>query len=160
MSKKLSDVTAAAQAFVHSSNPMDQMFVVNFNEKVSLGLPLKMRFSDSVYQLGGAIGGAPAIGTTALYDAIVEALKQLQEGTSDKKVLVVISDGGDNASKATLDRVLKMTLFVADINLWEAVNKVYSRILGENRPARAVIPTGPLHYGFLIEIEAVAAVGT
>jgi 2-iminobutanoate/2-iminopropanoate deaminase len=55
------------------------------------------------------------------------------------------------------DLVLKMTLYVADINLWEAVNKVFIRVLGENRPARAVIPTGPLHYGFLIEIDAVAA---
>ena len=63
------------------------------------------------------------------------------------------------AAGSDWDRVLKMTVFVADINLWEAVNKVYMRILGENRPARAVIPRGPLHYGFLIEIEAVAAVG-
>jgi 2-iminobutanoate/2-iminopropanoate deaminase len=62
------------------------------------------------------------------------------------------------AAGSDWDRVLKMTVFVADINLWEAVNKVYMRILGENRPARAVIPCGPLHYGFLIEIEAVAAV--
>jgi 2-iminobutanoate/2-iminopropanoate deaminase len=50
-----------------------------------------------------------------------------------------------------------MTVFVSDINLWDAVNKVYSRILGEHRPARAIIPCGPLHYGFLIEIDAVAA---
>ena len=56
-------------------------------------------------------------------------------------------------------RVLKMTVYVADINLWEAVNKVYIKVLGEHKPARAVIPTGPLHYGFLIEIEAVAATG-
>ena len=62
------------------------------------------------------------------------------------------------AAGSDWDRVLKMTVFVADINLWDAVNKVYTRILGEHRPARAVIPTGPLHYGFLIEIEAVAAI--
>ena len=52
--------------------------------------------------------------------------------------------------------VLKMNISVADINLWDAVNKVYARVLGEHRPARAVIPTGPLHHGFLIEIEAIA----
>ena len=62
------------------------------------------------------------------------------------------------AAGSDWDRVLKMTVFVADINLWDAVNKVYSRILGENRPARAIIPCGQLHYGFLIEIEAIAAV--
>src|SRR5918993_192508 len=54
------------------------------------------------------------------------------------------------AAGSDWNRVLKMTVFVADINLWDAVNKVYSRILGENRPARAVIPTGALHHGFLI----------
>lgn len=109
MRKKLKDVTAGAQAFVQSSNRNDQMFVVNFNEIASLGLPIGMGFSDSVSTLGAAIWGAPAIGTTALYDAIAEGLKRLQKGTSDKKVLIVISDGGDNASKVTLDQVLKMT---------------------------------------------------
>jgi VWFA-related protein len=80
----------------------------DFNEAVSLGLPAGTRFSDNAEQLGGAIWDAQAVGTTALYDAIIEALKQLQQGASDKKVLIVISDGGDNASKANLDQVLKM----------------------------------------------------
>jgi 2-iminobutanoate/2-iminopropanoate deaminase len=60
------------------------------------------------------------------------------------------------AAGSDWDRVLKMNISVADINLWEAVNEVYSRVLGENRPARAVIPCGKLHYEFLIEIEAIA----
>ena len=64
------------------------------------------------------------------------------------------------ASNSDLSRVLKMTVYVADIELWEAVNKVYARVMGEYRPARAVIPTGKLHYGFLIEIAAVAAVNS
>jgi 2-iminobutanoate/2-iminopropanoate deaminase len=61
------------------------------------------------------------------------------------------------AAGSDWDRVLKMNISVAGIELWEAVNKIYSRVLGEHRPARAVIPCGPLHYGFLIEIEAIAA---
>lgn len=65
---------------------------------------------------------------------------------------IVKAAGGDWGT------VLKMTVYVADIELWERVNKVYAQVLGENRPARAVIPTGALHHGFLIEIEAVAAV--
>lgn len=60
------------------------------------------------------------------------------------------------AAGSDWDRVLKVNISVADINLWDAVNKTYARVLGENRPARAVIPTGPLHHGFLIEIEAIA----
>ena len=67
-------------------------------------------------------------------------------------VLAILQAAGSDWS-----RVLKMTVYVADINLWDAVNKVYGRMLGDNRPARAVIPTGALHYGFLIEIDAVAA---
>jgi len=61
------------------------------------------------------------------------------------------------AANSDFSRVLKMTVYVADIELWAAVNRVYARVLGEHRPARAVIPTGKLHYGFLIEIDAVAA---
>jgi Ca-activated chloride channel homolog len=108
MRGKLSEVTTAAKMFVKSSNPEDQMFVVNFNDDVSLGLPSAKRFSNSADELGNAIGNAPAMGTTALYDAIVAALQGLQKGEREKKALIVISDGGDNASQATLDRVLRM----------------------------------------------------
>jgi 2-iminobutanoate/2-iminopropanoate deaminase len=61
------------------------------------------------------------------------------------------------AANSDLSRVVKMTVYVSDINLWSAVNQVYARVLGEHRPARAVIPTRDLHYGFLIEIDAIAA---
>jgi VWFA-related protein len=108
MKEKLDEVTAGARAFVRSSNSNDQMFVVNFNEKVSQGLPQGVRFSGSVEALAAAVSGHPAVGMTALYDAIVDGLIRLRDGTLEKKVLIVISDGGDNASKAPLDRVLKM----------------------------------------------------
>jgi len=61
------------------------------------------------------------------------------------------------AAGSELNLVLKMTVFVTDIELWERVNEVYSRVMGEHRPARAVIPTRDLHHGFLIEIDAIAA---
>lgn len=61
------------------------------------------------------------------------------------------------AANSDLSRVLKMTVYISDMDMWGKVNEVYARVLGEHRPARAVIPTGELHYGFLIEIEAVAA---
>jgi len=61
------------------------------------------------------------------------------------------------AAGSDMNLVLKMTLFVTDIGLWEQVNKVYSRVMGEHRPARAVIPSRDLHHGFLIEIDAIAA---
>lgn len=61
------------------------------------------------------------------------------------------------AAGSDMKLVLKMTVFVADIGLWERVNEVYSRVMGEHRPARAIIPTRELHHGFLIEIDAIAA---
>ena len=106
MQKKLRDVLAAANAFVKFSNPADQMFVVNFNERVTLGLPPAMAFSDNADELEAAIQRAPATGETALYDALDVALERLKSGNREKKVLIVISDGGDNASIIDLHRIL------------------------------------------------------
>jgi 2-iminobutanoate/2-iminopropanoate deaminase len=61
------------------------------------------------------------------------------------------------AAGSDLTRVLKMTVYISDIELWSAVNAVYARMMGDHRPARAVVPVKELHYGFKIEIEAVAA---
>jgi len=84
------------------------MFVVNFNERVSLGLPNAIGFTADPDQLERAIWRDPAVGETALYDAIVKALAKLQTGGLDKKVLVVISDGADNASSHNLTEALDM----------------------------------------------------
>jgi VWFA-related protein len=108
MKQKLPDVIAAARIFVHSSNPDDEMFVVNFNEKVTRGLPAATPFTNRSDQLERAISSVPATGMTALYDATSVALSQLESGVRDKKVLIVISDGSDNASKHTLAQVLKL----------------------------------------------------
>ena len=62
------------------------------------------------------------------------------------------------AAGSSLDRVLKTTVYVSDISLWGRVNAVYAEVFGAHRPARAVVPTKELHYGFLVEIEAIAAV--
>ena len=105
MRRKLREVTAAARSFVQFSNSEDQMFVVNFNETVAMGLPKTTRFSNDSAALGDAIWSAPAFGETALYDALVNALARLREGRLDKKVLLVISDGGDNASSHRLAQV-------------------------------------------------------
>ena len=107
MRPKLTDVIAATRTFVRSSNPEDQMFVVNFNDKVTLGLPTGMRFTDRPEELERAISGTQAVGMTTLYDAVVAALELLQTGNHEKKALIVISDGGDNASKHHLAAVLK-----------------------------------------------------
>jgi Ca-activated chloride channel family protein len=105
MKPKHADVIAAALAFARSSNPQDQMFVVNFNEKVSFGLPYNMPFTGQVAQLEVALSRIAPDGETALYDAIAAAIEHLKRGNRDKKVLIVISDGGDNASKHKLSEI-------------------------------------------------------
>lgn len=61
-------------------------------------------------------------------------------------------------ANSDLNHVLKFTIFVSDESLWGAVNETYKRILGEHKPARAIIPVGKFRGDFLIEIEAIAAV--
>jgi len=106
MRRKRKEATAAALAFMRASNPRDQMFVLNFNERVSFGLPDTRLFSASAAELEGALNGIPANGRTALYDAIEAGLDHLNKSTLDKKVLIAISDGGDNASHHKLSEVL------------------------------------------------------
>ena len=108
MRPKRPEVIAAALAFARSSNPQDQMFVVNFNENVSFGLPDNTPFTDQAGQLRDALSSIDANGMTALYDAVAVALEHLKKGNRDKKVLIVVSDGGDNASKHNLGQVLAM----------------------------------------------------
>jgi Ca-activated chloride channel homolog len=108
MRSKLPEVITAARSFVQTSNPEDRLFVVNFNEKVTLGLPDAISFADRSEVLENAISRTPAIGMTALYDATIEALERFQAGSKDKGALIVISDGGDNASKHRLAELLKL----------------------------------------------------
>jgi 2-iminobutanoate/2-iminopropanoate deaminase len=63
------------------------------------------------------------------------------------------------AAGSSLNQVIKTTVYISDIELWDRVNAVYARFFGEHRPARAVVPTRNLHFGFQIEIEAIAALG-
>ncbi len=62
-----------------------------------------------------------------------------------------------NAANSDLSRVLKMTVYVSDISQWPAVNATYARVMGDHKPARAIVLVKELHYGFLIEIDAIAA---
>jgi Ca-activated chloride channel family protein len=108
MKPKVGEVIAAATAFARSSNPEDQMFVVLFNENVSFGLPASTPFTDKEAQLRVALSRIKATGMTALYDAVAAALEQVKKGNRDKKVLIVISDGADNASKRSLSQVMAL----------------------------------------------------
>ena len=106
MGPKRTDVIASALAFASSSNPQDQIFIVNFNDRVFFGLPEDTPFTDRRDQLQLALSTIHTIGQTALYDGIAVALEHLIQGNRDKKVLILISDGGDNRSKHSLAEVI------------------------------------------------------
>jgi VWFA-related protein len=108
MLPKRADVLSAAETFIETSNPRDEIFVLNFNDIVKRGLPGHTLFSDDREQLRTALERGIPQGRTAFNDAVVEGLRQLALGGRDKKALVVISDGGDNASRHTRAEVFAM----------------------------------------------------
>ncbi len=97
-----SKVEAAALAFARASNPQDEIFVLNFNDKAHIDVP----FTSDVGVLEAGIGRIDSIGGTAMRDAIDMAQMYLSEhGTRERKVLLVITDGIDNASVAARDHI-------------------------------------------------------
>jgi Ca-activated chloride channel family protein len=101
-------LVTAGVAFVESSNRNDQVFVVNFNDLVRPGLPKNIPFSDDVNVLRAALSKDRPEGRTAMFDAIAYALKHLESGTREKKALVVVTDGGDNASERTRQELMQL----------------------------------------------------
>jgi Ca-activated chloride channel homolog len=106
MRPKKPQVVTAALAFIQASNPQDEIFVINFNERARRGLPDIVPFSDNLDMLRAALWNGIPEGRTALYDALEMALHQLDMGRRDKKTLVLISDGGDNISQHKLPDVM------------------------------------------------------
>ena len=108
MAPKRSDVLAAAQLFIEESNRRDEIFVLHFNDRVTPGLPRNVLFSDDVNQLRSALYQGVPEGRTALNDAVVAGLEQLHLGRQSKRALVLISDGGDNASEHKRSEMLNL----------------------------------------------------
>ena len=69
-----------------------------------------------------------------------------------KNVEAILKEAGSD-----LQHVLQMTIYISDIELWGAVNKKYAEVMGDHRPARAIVPVKDLHFGTKIEIQAIAS---
>jgi Ca-activated chloride channel homolog len=108
MRGKRAEVIGAAMAFVGASNPSDEMFVVHFNERVRFALNESDPFTSDPLLLRTALLRMIPDGQTALYDAVSRAVEHLAKGRHDRKALVVISDGGDNASHSDLEAMLRV----------------------------------------------------
>jgi VWFA-related protein len=103
-------VLAASVEFVESSNPLDEMFALVFNDDVRPVLSASDPFTEQAEVLRDALSAAfvPA-GRTALHDAIAHGLRYAAMGSRQRHALIVLSDGGDNASTTAFDAVLKQT---------------------------------------------------
>ncbi len=108
MGEELPEVADAVSSFAQSGNPRDEMFVVDFNDDVSVELLNGKAFTDDPEELAKAVTAVRARGRTALYDAVAEGLLHLQLGHYDRKALIIISDGGDNASTQKFQQVLTL----------------------------------------------------
>ncbi len=104
MRDKRQQVNAAAVNFVKASNPKDEVFIVNFNDEAFLDSD----FTSDVLRLQDALQRIDSRGGTALYDATGMSLDHLKEKAKwDKQVLLIITDGEDNASMAELEELVR-----------------------------------------------------
>ena len=102
------EVLGAALAFARAGNPQDEMFVVHFSDQIRLGLPPGRPFTGSISELEGALSQFIPAGATALYDAVAVAVPHLRTSPLERKVLLIISDGGDNSSSIPFSEVLDL----------------------------------------------------
>ena len=86
--------------------------------------------------------------------------RQVVEGGVDDQVRQAMANVRNIllAAGSDLDNIIKVNISIVDGSLWAEVNRVYAEVMGEHKPARAIIPCGDLHYGALVEIEVIAVV--
>jgi Ca-activated chloride channel homolog len=123
MRRRRDAVITAGMAFAASSNPSDELFTINFNERVWPGLDEAQDFTSDGDVLRRALDRSTARGQTAFFDALAAAMRHLEKGHEARKVLVVVSDGGDNASRTTcneiLDRALRSDIVVYTVGIFD-----------------------------------------
>lgn len=145
MRPKRAAVNAAALTFVKTSNPQDQVFVVNFNDVYYLDTPGD--FASNIEDLNAALNKIDSRGGTALRDAVYASIDHMKLGNRDKKVLLVITDGEDNASRYTFEELLaraqKSDSVIYTIGLLgdEQEGHLFKIHSGESRRAAKVLET-------------------
>jgi reactive intermediate/imine deaminase len=96
--------------------------------------------------LSGQIPADPVTG--AIPDSIEDQTRMVLS-----KIELLLKESG-----SSLNQVLQVRIYLSDIELWDKVNKVYGDFFRDHKPARCVVPVGKLHYGSLLEVEALAFV--
>jgi Ca-activated chloride channel family protein len=152
MRPKLGEVVAATLAFAKSSHPEDELFTLAFNDQVQDALKDRpFLLAEDITGLEQAVSSLQPDGRTALYDAVMSGLDRLEMGSRARKVLIVISDGGDNISRATLsqvlDRALRSDATIYTIGLFEPgdpdANPRVLKALAETTGGERFLPRSP-----------------
>ncbi|HUB78843.1 MAG TPA: VWA domain-containing protein [Bryobacteraceae bacterium] len=108
MRTKRAGVEAASLALVRDSNPDDEVFVVNFNDEPFLDLPNQKNFTNNIQEMEEALTRIDSRGGTAMRDALRTSIDHLMEHANrDKKVLVLVTDGVDNASMIKQEKLIR-----------------------------------------------------
>jgi len=100
---------------------------------------------DDVVYVSGQLPMCPQSGKVA--DSVAEQAEQAL-----KNVSAIL-----RAADSSLEDVVQMTIYISDIDQWATVNEVYARMMGDHRPARAIVPVPTLHHNCCIEIQAIAS---
>jgi 2-iminobutanoate/2-iminopropanoate deaminase len=103
-------------------------------------------FNNMVF-ISGQVPVVPETGEKLSGSIQVQTLQVL------KNIMAITEAAGSDISK-----IIKVTVYISDIELWGEVNKVYASFFGTHKPARAIVPVKDLHHGFKIEMEAIAAI--
>jgi Ca-activated chloride channel homolog len=127
MRSKRAEVIQAGLSFARESNAQDEFFVVNFNNSPVFGLPSGTPFTDNLHLLQNALYYGDPVGQTALYDAMSYSLRHLEAAHHEQRTLIVVSDGGDNASKISrtelMNQLESSRATVYTIGLFDPENK-------------------------------------
>jgi len=161
MRDKREKVNTAALTFVQTSNPQDQVFVVNFNDEFFLDLDED--FTSDIHELRDALERVDARGGTAMYAALVGSMDHLKKASHDKKVLLVITDGEDNASghitlQTAVEEARKSGVLIYAVGLLNQDEKREARHAKKDLTTLAT-ETGGAAY-FPNSVEAVQAICT
>ena len=105
--RKLGEIVAGALAFARASNPDDEVFALEFNDDVDDAIEGRRISASNLKELEQGLMSLRPEGQTALYDALLAGMDRVAAGTKPRRVLIVFSDGGDNASGGTLKQVMK-----------------------------------------------------
>ena len=153
-------VVAGARTFIEASHPDDELFTIIFNEHIRFGLPPTVLFTQNRQLLESTLLRHRAGGMTAIHDAVVAGLEHLLESTHQKRVLVVLSDGDDNASQHAEADMLRRALRSEALVYTLSTGKLSGDPGNRRLLRRLAESTGGVAYFPETEADIVAAFGT